>query len=140
MKAWTGLLCTTLLVALGANAQQDSKNDQPHPDKKSSPVVTLSGDRVYRVGGGVSAPKTTQRTDPIYTQAAREKQIEGAVVLWLIVNAQGMPEQIKVQRSLDAGLDANAIEAVRQWTFYPALKDGNPVAVMINVEVNYKLH
>ena len=51
-----------------------------------------------------------------------------------------MPEQIKVQRSLDAGLDANAIEAVRQWTFYPALKDGNPVAVMIKVEVNYKLH
>jgi TonB family protein len=57
-----------------------------------------------------------------------------------VVNAQGNPEQIKVQHSLDAGLDQKAIDAVKHWEFEPAMKDGEPVAVMINVEVNFRLY
>jgi TonB family protein len=46
----------------------------------------------------------------------------------------------KVARSLGMGLDQKAIEAVRQWKFEPAMKDGRPVAVQINVEVNFRLY
>ncbi len=52
----------------------------------------------------------------------------------------GKPQQIRVQRSLGMGLDEKAIEAVRQWRFEPAKKDGQPVPVMINVEVNFRLY
>jgi len=75
----------------------------------------------------------------MYTEAAREAKIEGRVVLWLIVNTQGMAEGIRIQKSLDPGLDRSAAEAVSRWKFAPATKDGRPVAVMINVEVNFKL-
>jgi periplasmic protein TonB len=61
-------------------------------------------------------------------------------VLWLIVDPEGNPRDIKVAHSLNPGLDQKAVEAVRQWKFAPAMKDGHPVAVQINVEVNFKLY
>jgi len=57
-----------------------------------------------------------------------------------VVSADGKPQQIRVQRPLGMGLDEKAIEAVRQWRFEPAKKDGQAVPVMINVEVNFRLY
>ena len=46
----------------------------------------------------------------------------------------------RIARSLGLGLDEKALEAVRQWKFEPARKDGQPVAVLVNVEVNFRLY
>jgi TonB family protein len=78
--------------------------------------------------------------DPEYSEEARKAKYQGTVVLWLVVSPEGKPQQIQVQRSLGMGLDEKAIEAVRQWRFEPAKKDGHPVPVMINVEVNFRLY
>ena len=94
----------------------------------------------YRVGGGVSAPKVLYEPDPEYSEEARKAKYQGTVVLWLVVDANGRPEQIRVQRALGMGLDEKAIEAVKTWKFEPAKKDGHPVPVMINVEVNFRLY
>jgi TonB family protein len=56
------------------------------------------------------------------------------------VGPDGRPRDIKVSRQLGMGLDQKAIEAVRMWRFEPATKDGKPVAVQINVEVNFRLY
>jgi TonB family protein len=64
----------------------------------------------------------------------------GTVVLWLVVGPDGKPRDIKVLRTLGLGLDEKAIEAVRNWRFEPAMKDNKPVAVQINVEVNFHLY
>jgi TonB family protein len=93
---------------------------------------------VFRVGGGVSAPRALNTPDPEYSEEARKAKYQGTVVLWLIVDQNGHPQQVKVARSLGMGLDEKAIEAVRKWTFEPAQKDGKPVAVQINVEVNFR--
>ena len=98
------------------------------------------GGGAYRVGGGVSAPKALYAPDPEYSEEARKAKYQGTVVLWLVVSADGRPQQIRVQRSLGMGLDEKAIEAVKQWKFDPARKDGQPVPVMINVEVNFRLY
>ncbi|MDR3746930.1 MAG: energy transducer TonB [Acidobacteriota bacterium] len=98
------------------------------------------GGGAYRVGGGVSAPKALYAPDPEYSEEARKAKYQGTVVLWLVVDAAGRPQQIRVQRALGMGLDEKAIEAVRQWKFEPARKDGQPVPVMINVEVNFRLY
>jgi len=98
------------------------------------------GGGAYRVGGGVSAPKALYAPDPEYSEEARKAKYQGTVVLWLVVDANGRPQQIRVQRALGMGLDEKAIEAVRQWKFEPARKDGQPVPVMINVEVNFRLY
>ena len=60
--------------------------------------------------------------------------------LWLIVGADGRPRDMRVARSLGMGLDEKALEAVRTWRFEPARKDGQPVAVQINVEVIFRLY
>jgi len=98
------------------------------------------GGGAYRVGGGVSAPKALFSPDPEYSEEARKAKYQGTVVLWLVVDASGRPQQIRVQRSLGMGLDEKAIEAVKQWKFDPARKDGQAVPVMINVEVNFRLY
>lgn len=98
------------------------------------------GGGVFRVGGGVSAPKALFTPDPEYSEEARKAKYQGTVVLWLVVDQGGRPQQVKIARSLGLGLDQKAIEAVRQWKFEPALKDGKPVAVQINVEVNFRLY
>ena len=98
------------------------------------------GGGAYRVGGGVSAPRALYAPDPEYSEEARKAKWQGTVVLWVIVGPDGKPRDIKIQRSLGMGLDEKAIEAVRQWKFDPAKKDGQPVAVQINVEVNFRLY
>jgi periplasmic protein TonB len=98
------------------------------------------GGGAYRVGGGVSAPRALFAPDPEYSEEARKAKWQGTVVLWVIVGPDGRPRDIRIQRSLGMGLDEKAIEAVRQWKFDPAKKDGQPVAVQINVEVNFRLY
>ncbi len=98
------------------------------------------GGGVFRVGGGVSAPRVLYQPDPEYSEEARKAKYQGTVVLWLIVDPSGRPRDVRVARSLGMGLDQKAIEAVKQWKFEPAQKDGRPVAVQINVEVNFRLY
>jgi protein TonB len=98
------------------------------------------GGGVYKVGGGISAPQAISSPDPDYTEEARKAKKQGTCVLWMIVDAAGRPRDIKVVRGLGLGLDAKALEAVRQWRFQPALKDGKPVDVQISVEVEFHLY
>jgi TonB family protein len=98
------------------------------------------GGGVFRVGGGVSAPRAIATPDPEYSEEARKAKYQGTCVLWLIVGPDGRPRDIRVARQLGMGLDQKAIEAVKQWKFEPAMKDGKPVAVQINVEVNFRLY
>jgi len=98
------------------------------------------GGGVFRVGGGVSPPKAIDTPDPDYSEEARKARYQGVCVLWLIVGPDGKPRDLKVARALGMGLDEKAIEAVRNWRFEPATKDGKPVAVQINVEVSFKLY
>jgi len=98
------------------------------------------GGGLYRVGGGVSAPRALFAPDPEYSEEARKAKYQGTVVLYLIVSADGRPRDMRIVRSLGMGLDEKAIEAVRTWRFEPAMKDGHPVSVQINVEVSFRLY
>jgi len=98
------------------------------------------GGGVFRVGGGVTAPRALDTPDPEYSEEARKAKYQGTCVLWLIVGPDGKPRDVKVARALGMGLDEKAIQAVRNWKFEPAMKDGRPVAVQINVEVNFRLY
>ena len=73
-------------------------------------------------------------------EVARKAKYQGTVVLWVEVGPDGRPRQIRVQRTLGMGLDEKAMEAVRTWKFEPARLNGLPVAVQINVEVNFRLY
>ncbi len=93
----------------------------------------------YRVGGGVSAPRAIFTPEPEYSEEARKAKYQGTVVLLVIVAPDGRVHDIRVQRSLGLGLDENAVKTVRTWRFEPARKDGQPVAVQMGIEVNFRL-
>jgi periplasmic protein TonB len=97
------------------------------------------GGGVYRIGGGVSAPQLLFKVEPEYSEEARKAKFQGTVVLYVVVDAQGYPRDLRVIRPLGLGLDQKAIEAVKQWRFKPGLKDGKPVAVSAQIEVNFRL-
>ena len=82
--------------------------------------------------------------DPRFqTVAEMEEQlrlIARTDALSMPIGADGKPRDIRVQRGLGMGLDQKAMEAVKQWRFDPATKDGRPVAVQISVEVSFKLY
>ena len=88
----------------------------------------------------MTPPKALYDPDPEYSDKARKAHYQGTVILWLIVGADGLPRNIRVQRSLGMGLDEEAIKAVKLWRFQPSMKDGHPVPVMVNVEVNFRLY
>jgi TonB family protein len=94
---------------------------------------------VYKIGGDVSAPKVISKLEPEYSEPAKDNKVQGSVLLRLVIDASGLPKDIKVLRTLDPGLDANAIAAVTQWRFSPAMKSGKPVACEANIEVNFRL-
>lgn len=98
------------------------------------------GGGAYRVGGGVSAPRPIYDPEPEYSEEARKAKYQGTVVLWVIVGPDGRPRDIRVSRPLGMGLDEKAVEAVRQWRFEPARKDGQPVPVQVSIEVNFRLY
>lgn len=98
-----------------------------------------AADRVYRIGDGIVGPKLLSKTEPEYTQEARDSKVQGMVVLYAEVSKTGKVENIKVVKGLDPGLDANAIAAVKQWKFEPGRKDGKPVRVAATIEMNFRL-
>ncbi len=98
------------------------------------------GGGVFKVGGGVTAPRPISTPDPEYTDVARQAKTQGTCILQMIVDAEGHPRDIRVVRGLGFGLDSKAIEAVKQWRFEPALKDGQPVNVQVSVEVGFHLN
>jgi periplasmic protein TonB len=98
------------------------------------------GGGVMTVGGGVTAPRITHSVEPEFTQIAREANFQGSVLIHLIVDSQGNPQDIRVTRHLGMGLDEKAIAAVGQYRFAPAMYQGHPVSVQMVIDVEFHLH
>ncbi len=92
-----------------------------------------------RIGPGVTAPKVIRKPEPTYSPEARSAGVQGSVLLRLVVDEQGIPTQISIIRPIGYGLDERAVEAIRQWRFEPGLKNGSPVKISANIEVNFRL-
>ncbi len=97
------------------------------------------GGGAFRVGGGVTAPVPIYRVEPEYTEEARKAKYQGTVVLYCVVDPDGLVRNVRVMRSLGLGLDEKAVEAVKQWKFRPGMKDGRPVPVTASIEVTFRL-
>jgi TonB family protein len=99
------------------------------------------GGGIERIGGRVSAPTILHSVDPEFSDEARRAKYQGLCLISLIVDAQGNPQDIHVARVLGMGLDEKAIEAVKQFKFKPAMKDGKtPVPVRMTIEINFHLY
>jgi TonB family protein len=91
-----------------------------------------------RVGPGVTAPRQLRKVEPEFSPLARADQIQGTVVLQLVVTKKGRPADIQVISPLGYGLDENAVAAIQKWEFVPGQKDGGAVPVRATIEVNFR--
>ena len=98
-----------------------------------------TGGGPYRPGAGITAPAILREVKPDYTEEGRRRQVEGDVVLEIVVRSDGSVGSVKLRQGLGAGLDQRAIDAVRQWRFSPAKRYGVPVDVMVEVAMEFKL-
>ena len=96
--------------------------------------------KIEHVGGDVSAPIPLNHVEAVFTDAAREAKYQGICSISLIVDRNGLPQNAKVLKPLDYGLDQNALAAVNKYRFKPAVKSGEPVSVMITVKVNFRFY
>jgi protein TonB len=156
-----------LAVDPSINVQTDlkmAKIDTPNLGMANSPLVGMSmgngngsglgsgngngmgpgsggntGGGVFHIGGGVSQPVVLFAPEPEFSEEARKAKVAGNVVVYLQVDTNGRPTHVHVIRGIGLGLDEKAVEAVRQYKFKPAMKDGKPVIVEMNVEVNFQI-
>ena len=89
--------------------------------------------------GGVTQPRPIYDPDPDYSEAARKAKYQGTVLLYVQVDPSGKAVNMRVLHSLGLGLDEKAMEAVKKWKFKPGIKDGKPVTVEAQIEVNFRL-
>jgi TonB family protein len=88
----------------------------------------------------VSAPKAIYAPDAEYTEAARRAKLSGSVKLRVLVGKDGLVHDAVALNGLGMGLDENAIAAVRQWRFTPAMAEGKPVDLWINIDMDFRLY
>ena len=91
------------------------------------------------MGGGVSAPRVVVQVDPEFSEEARKAKFSGDVTVRLVVDENGNPTHVSVVQDVGMGLGEKAVEAVRQYKFKPAMKDGKPVKVEVYVVVKFKI-
>jgi len=100
-----------------------------------------TGGGVYRPGNGVMMPTVIAEVKPSYTADAMRQKIQGIVMVEAVVMPDGGVGQVQVVRSLDPtfGLDQEAVKAVRRWRFRPGTRFGQPVPVLVEIELTFTL-
>lgn len=106
----------------------------------SAAATDARQEKVYKVGGNVSAPVLVHAVDAEFTQKAKRAKYQGVSVVSCVVDSDGMPQRVHTIRKLGMGLDEKAMEAVRQYRFKPGMLNGKPVAVAITIEVNFHFY
>jgi protein TonB len=100
-----------------------------------------TGGGVYQPGNGVTLPKVQHEERPAYTSDAMRAKVQGTVLLQCVVRPDGTVGDVQVVRSLDPtfGLDQQAVNAARRWRFFPGTRLGEPVSVLVTIELTFTL-
>lgn len=100
-----------------------------------------TGGGVYRPGSGVINPRVIREVKPQYTADAMRAKVQGTVLLECVILSDGSVGRVDVVKSLDNtfGLDAEAVKAAKQWRFVPGTRFGEPVAVLVTIELTFTL-
>ncbi len=116
--------------------------DRPAAAKKNEPPPPpppLPKPKVYSIKQVTTKPKVSHKVSPGYTDAALEKDVEGRVILEIVIGMDGEVTSIKVASGLGHGLDEACIEAVKQSRYEPATVDGKPVICKLKIPFKFEL-
>jgi TonB family protein len=91
---------------------------------------------VYDLGPGITPPRVVKQVNPHYSTDHGVRPV-GSVIIALVVTSKGFPKNPRVVKGLDKELDQSAIQAVEEWRFAPARKDGKAIAVRVSVQIQF---
>jgi TonB family protein len=99
------------------------------------------GGGIYRPGSGIINPRVIREIKPQYTAEAMRAKVQGTVLLECVVRPDGTVGRVDIVKSLDPtfGLDQEAVKAARQWRFAPGTRFGEPVSVLVTIELTFTL-
>ena len=89
---------------------------------------------------GARPPRVISRSEPEYSEEARRAGVNTTILLSLVVDENGAPRDIKVDRGAGFGLDEMAMRAIEGWRFEPGTKDGQPFASPTHIEVGFRIY
>jgi len=144
-RFWTTTsVLTTTAIMLGLCVSVSAFSFRVDEGANASSVLSFGmtnsqGSDVLKIGPGITPPKIVSKVQPTYPIDAKKAKRRGVVVVAAVIGTDGRVENVSVLKSVDPSLDQSAMDAVRQWTFEPALKDGKPVKVETHVEINFSL-
>jgi protein TonB len=118
-------LACVLLVQTAAGFDAQSKGDDGDEAEK-----------VYDLSPDIIPPRIIKQVPPRHSNG-RGVRVVGSVTVALVVSSKGIPKDVRVVKGLDKDFDQSTVEAVEQWRFAPAQKDGKPVAVRISLEIAF---
>lgn len=98
-----------------------------------------ASDQPIHMGSGIIPPEKIFYPEPTYTEEARQARIQGSVILQIVIDKEGNVRKPTVIKGLPLGLDASAIETVKEWRFKPAVQDGEAVSVYFTLILNFSL-
>ena len=122
--------------AAAAGVVEGPDDERVEPSEASSPPDPTGP--VY-VTGDVVGPVKIHEVRPQYTAIARRAGVEGAVILQVEIDREGNVADVTVLKPLRMGLSNAAAEAVKKWKYRPATLNGKPIAVYLNVSVQFTL-
>lgn len=93
----------------------------------------------FRPGAGIEPPRLIKEVKPSYPEDARLGRVEGEVDMEIVVRRDGSVGDVRILRGLSATLNERASQAVRQWRFSPARRQGAPVDVIVEVAVEFRM-
>lgn len=136
---------STPAATSNGNSQVVQPTQQPVPA-----ALSPDAEHIYRVGGGVTPPKLIYKVDPVFTKEARKKKVSGVSTVRIIIDAHGNPQQVHIYKSIAdtvdeqhraaaLTLDQVAVDVVKRYKFLPAMMDGNPVPVEMNIEIEFRI-
>ncbi len=166
MTIRTGRALTLLIViaiqTMPTRSLVGQTTQKPDPSQQSAPVKPAlrpnpNAEGIYHVGDGVPAPKLIYSVEPEFSEQARKRKISYAsVTINFIVKTDGHVRDVKVvksaadglpnesardakkDREADLSLDQQALKAASQYRFEPALYQGRPVSVEMNIEITFQ--
>ena len=108
-------------------------------ERVAANLKAATSSNVYRIGEAITAPSLLSKVEPQYSDEARAAKLQGTEKVYAEIGPDGFAHNVTVVMGVGLGLDEKGVEAIKQWKFTPGTKDGQPVTVAVNIEINFRL-
>jgi len=131
---------TFLNTASQASTQPSAKPQQAATDAQTVLTPPVSDDTILHVGKGITAPVLLSQAQATFNNVARQMKLRGDVTLSFVVKKDGSISNVSIVTPLGLGLDEQAIGALYQYRFKPAMEGNTPVAVYHTMTINFTIY